>query len=223
MADKLDRHLTANGLPPTKDWLSTFTSSSRLNTPLPALQKSAEYRILASDITKCLDKTRVSFLRSNATDASVKEHLSTEAITFQLLDIEDIGRQRWAQIELIEQHERGETTKGREIIRHVRDSEDRGPQVVEESRGPHKLLLQDAQGTKVYAMEMTPVPGIGLGMSIGAKMIVKKAITARGLLLLEPANVQVLGGKVVAWAEQWQKDRKQMLKSRLNMPSEQAD
>ncbi|KAF2155222.1 hypothetical protein K461DRAFT_266523 [Myriangium duriaei CBS 260.36] len=216
----LEQYLAARNLPPNESWLSSFAATARLGTPLPALQKTAEYRLLATDITHSLNRSLAPGLPSTATDASIKDQALPRAIVVQVLDIEDIGRSRWSQIEQIEQHERGETTRGREIIRTVRDSEDRGPQQSEESRGPHKLLLQDVKGTKVYAFELQPIPGVGLGMGIGVKMLIRRASISRGLMLLEPSNVQILGGKVAAWVEQWQKDRKQMLKSKLNIPGE---
>ncbi|GAM83260.1 hypothetical protein ANO11243_012460 [Dothideomycetidae sp. 11243] len=216
----LAQYLTSKNLPPDGAWLSSFLATAKLTTPLLALQKSVEYRLLASDFTHTLDKTRISGLPQNAIDATVKEKQLQDAVVFQLLDIEDIGRPRWAQIELIEQHERGETTRGREIIRTVRDSEDRGPQQPEPSHGPHKMLLQDAHGTKIYAVELVPIPGVGLGIGIGAKLLVRRATIARGLMLLEPSGVEVLGGKVTVWAEQWQKDRKQSLKTKLDMPTD---
>jgi len=115
-------------------------------------------------------------------------------------------------VEALEAEERGETTKGREIIRVVPGEEGAEPEV-QQSTGPHKLTLQDAQGTCVYGMELTNVNGIGLSMSIGTKLVLRDIVVARGLLLLEPKNVTVLGGKIEELHKKWKEGRKEVLKA----------
>lgn len=215
ISQALARALAAKHLIPNATWLASFLASARPSTPLPALQKTAEYRILASDITQSLDGSLVTGFPDSAAAVNVKDQRINNPVIAQVLDVEDIGRSRWSQITLIEQQERGEMTRGREIIRAVPDSEDRGAQPAEASKGPHKLLLQDVRGAKIYAFEMKPIPGVGLGMSIGSKLVINGATIARGMLLLEDDKVQVLGGRVAAWSDQWQADRKASLKSRL--------
>ena len=126
------------------------------------------------------------------------------------MDIEDIGRSRWSQVEALEAQERGETTKGREVVR-VLPAEDGGEAAAggsaaggqSSSAGPHKLLLQDAKGTKVYGLEVRGIQGVSVGMSIGAKLILRDFEVARGVIMLEPRCVEVLGGKVDAWDRKW--------------------
>lgn len=132
------------------------------------------------------------------------------------MDIEDIGCSRWSQIEAIEAAERGETTKGREIIRVVPGEDGLATDTeatVAEKGGPHKLLLQDAKGARVYGFELSPVEGVGLNMSIGAKLVLKNVVVARGVILLEPATVSLLGGKVEAAHKLWKDGRKARLKA----------
>lgn len=81
------------------------------------------------------------------------------------------------------------------------------------SNGPFKLLLQDARGAKVYAFTVSPIPKIGMplpgdegsgGMCIGCKLVLKKGTVARrGVVMMKPGDVSVLGGKVDAWDNQW--------------------
>ncbi|PNS21351.1 hypothetical protein CAC42_1130 [Sphaceloma murrayae] len=213
--DAVRAHLSSRQLHPKSDWLASFFASARTNTPLPALKKSAEWKLLASDITESLDKDITAPLPSRATDVTVKEQRLQQPLIVQVLDIEDLGRSRWSQIELIEQQERGEMTRGREIIRLAPDGEDGTLANTDLSRGPHKFLVQDAHGTKMYAFEMNPVHGVDLTMAIGAKLLIRTAVIARGMILLEPSQTELLGGKVAPWAEQWTKGRKAMLKSRL--------
>jgi RecQ-mediated genome instability protein 1 len=145
----------------------------------------------------------------------------------QVLDIEDIGRSRWSQVEALEAQERGETTKGREVVR-VLPAEDGGEAAAgaaggnggpQSSAGPHKLLLQDAKGTKVYGLEVRGIQGVSVGMSIGAKLVLRDLEVARGVVLLEPRCVEVLGGKVDAWDRKWREERKKVLKEKAGMGS----
>lgn len=144
-------------------------------------------------------------------------------IPVQVLDIEDIGRSRWSQVEAIEAQERGETTKGREVIRVVPEDSNGPPGNTQaasndvKSSGPHKLLLQDGKGTKVYGFELTAVNGIVVGMPIGAKLVLRNVAVARGVVMLEPHAVEVLGGKVEAWEKKWRDDRKDKLKEKAGM------
>ncbi|KAK4542349.1 hypothetical protein LTR36_006805 [Oleoguttula mirabilis] len=211
--------LAAKHVPPTQAWMTAFISTIRLNTPIVALQKTALFRLLATDITTSTTKSAASCFATNITDPQVKERQVRGPITVQLLDVEDIGRSRWSQVEAIEAQERGETTKGREVIRVVPD--DNGPDAATQneskSSGPHKLLLQDANGLHVYAMELTSINGVGVQMAVGAKLVLKDFIVARGLILLEPRNVEMLGGKVDAWDRKWKEDRKKVLKEKAGV------
>jgi RecQ-mediated genome instability protein 1 len=127
----------------------------------------------------------------------------------------------------LEAQERGETTKGREVVR-VLPAEDEGEAAAAGraaggggggSAGPHKLLLQDAKGTKVYGLELRSVQGVSVGMSIGAKLVLRDFEVARGVILLEPRCVEVLGGKVDAWERKWREERKKVLKEKAGMGS----
>ncbi len=141
-------------------------------------------------------------------------------VVVQLLGIEDMGKSRWEQVEAIEALERGEGTKGREIIRVAAtegddDDGSSGAVVGKGGGGPHKLSLQDARGTGVYGIELKGIEGVGLGMSIGCKMVLKNVPVARGVLLLEPANTTILGGKIEALHRAWKENRKAELKAAI--------
>lgn len=141
----------------------------------------------------------------------------------QVLDIEDLSSSRWSQIEAIEARERGEMTKGREV---VRIAEEDGTSISSSDTatggasagGMHKLLLCDAAGTRVYGFELSSVPGIGLGMGIGAKILLKDVGVARGVVLLEGRTVEVLGGKVEALQRIWSVGRKERLRAAVQGP-----
>ena len=216
--------LTSKNLPPTTEWLRSFMPSVRLNTPIIALQKTALFRMLASDITQSVNVTTpTSFFPAGVSGPEVREKRLAGPITVQILDVEDIGRSRWSQVESIEAQERGETTKGREVIRVVDDETNTDPNATAEnsaSSGPHKLLLQDAKGTKIYGIELETVNGISVQMAIGSKLVLRDVMVARGVVLLQPKGVEVLGGKVEAWDKKWRSERKGTLKRKAGMSDE---
>ncbi|KAI5204864.1 hypothetical protein E4T39_03327 [Aureobasidium subglaciale] len=217
--------LDSKGLSATQAWIDSFVNCSRQGLPTPALQKTALFRILASDLTSSIEATSTNTLPPNALNPTVKELRVTDAIPLQVLDIEDTGRSAWSQVEAIEAQERGETTKGREVIRVVPGEEADplrdGTAPIPKSNGPHKLLLQDAKGTKIYGFEVTDVDGIDLNLGIGAKLILKNMTIARGVILLDPNSTQLLGGKVEVWDKAWRTGRKKSLKSKVGPREEE--
>lgn len=219
--------LESKGLVAKQSWIDSFANSSRQGTPIPALQKTALFRILASDFTASIKPNPTNTLPPNAVNAAVKELRVPDVIPVQVLDIQDIGRSCWSQVEAIEAQERGETTKGREIIRVVpgengdNDSANDGAAPTSKSHGPHKLLLQDAKGTKIYGFEVNPVHGIDLSLGIGAKLLLRNTTIARGVVLLTPETTELLGGKIDVWDKAWRAGRKESLKAKVGPVEEE--
>ncbi|ORX45605.1 hypothetical protein BCR36DRAFT_414466 [Piromyces finnis] len=58
-----------------------------------------------------------------------------------------------------------------------------------------KLTLSDGQRI-IYAIENSPIQQFHLDMHLGAKMYVKHAEAVRGVLLLNPHNIEFLGGYI---------------------------
>lgn len=133
----------------------------------------------------------------------------------QILDIEDLSRSRWSQAEELEAVERGETTRGREVIRvRAEDAENGGAstQPGASSGGAnamHRLVLQDRAGKQMFAMELKRLPGLDLGKTgIGEKMLLKPGtVIARGTVLLNPEHTVLLGGKIETWHKAWSEGR----------------
>jgi RecQ-mediated genome instability protein 1 len=213
-------HLTTYALHPSQAWLQTFISSQKIAVPIAALKQTAYYRLIHSDFTISLALPPFGLLPKNIVNASIPERRLRGPIPVQVLDIDDLGRSRWSQVEAIESEERGETTKGREIIRVVQGEEDDENQVSQGGNmtpkdgrfGPYKLLLQDAQGQKVYGLELAAVKGLNLNMSIGTKLVLKDVSVARGVLLLDAKCVTILGGKIDDLNSKWRATRKDQLK-----------
>ena len=186
---------------PKQTWIDGFLSTQKLTTPFPSLLATAKVRFLNADVGSAFSiPARASSATPTATataanvtaktlphdihDAELAERRLAGPIALQVLDVQDISRSRWSQLEDIEAAERGETTKGREIIRVVpteRHTDGGGSDVASEggvaagagsksSSGICKLLLQDAHGTQVWAVELRKVKGVRIGMNIGTKV-----------------------------------------------------
>ncbi len=246
-------------LVPSEQWLDEFRSTSRnLSHPLPALTSTAHFRLLSTDFTATLSTQQGQVFPRTISDVHAKELALQIDIPVQVLDIQDTSTSKWSQIEAIERVERGEEIRGREVIRHVPgvnddDDADGGEQGQgsssrpsatsssnvsgnprKGSTGPHKLLLQDAAGTKAWAFEVSRIeritvinsnpllPGAATtptpveGMQIGCKFVLKKGTKVRrGLIMMTPANTTVMGGKVEIWDKKWREGRKARLVQEL--------
>lgn len=233
---QLTQALTSLGLPaPHPTFLTpilTPGSSQRLP-PLPALTATAKLRLLNADITSpsTLDPSKTLSLPAQITDPNVVSRVLDSDVPVQVVGIEDLSRSKWEQVEALEMERKGEFAKGREVIRVVAESEDAGAVSSSSlsaqqganaqrgaawtSNGPFKLLMEDIKGQRVYGFELKRVQKVGYPpvMSIGCKVMLKKgAKVARGMVLLEPATVVVLGGKIEAWDKSWREGREKDLR-----------
>lgn len=210
---ELTQHLNARHLYPTPAWLQSFVSTTRPNTPLPAIKQTAVFRLLATDITTTVNQPAACVFPQDILKGTTQSRIVAGPILCQILDIEDIGHSRWSQVESIEAQERGEMTKGREIVRVVEQENEGSSEaaVPMQSKGPFKLLLQDAKGLKIYAFDLSGIDGLNTSMTMGAKLMLKNVDVRRGVVMLEPGNVQVLGGKLDALDKAWKEGRKERL------------
>ena len=217
LAAQVSAQLTSTkALSPSGIWLTSFLSTQKPTTPISAVVQTALFRLLASDVTTSLTTGPSTCLPLDVHNAEVKERRLLGSIPVQVLGIEDMSKSRWEQIEAIEALERGEGTKGREIIRVVPPEDGDGSNDrATKGGGPHKLLLQDAKGTRVYGMELKAVEGVGLGMNIGCKIVLKNVVVARGIILLSPPNTTILGGKIETLHKAWKENRKAELKAAI--------
>lgn len=217
---------STKALPVSTVWLSTFLASSQRNIPVSALTKTALFRVLASDLQESLSTNSSSQFPVDISDPTVQERRLQGKIPVQILDVEDIGTSLWSQVEVIERVERGEAIRGREIVRTIAVDED--PEAAENNNagsngasgssgfGPHRLILQDAVGTKAVGIEMQRMEGISLEkISIGAKMVLRNATVARGMVLVNPGCAELLGGKIEALDRPWREGRKARLLERI--------
>ncbi|KAH0529734.1 hypothetical protein TsFJ059_004442 [Trichoderma semiorbis] len=226
---QLRRAILAQSLPPPSQTLLTTLTSRSPPPPIPSLLATAKARLLASDLTNTsgtiVDPSMPVF-PSNIDSATVQESTISQNTHVQVLDIENLSLSRWEQVEELEAIERGERTRGRQVIR-VTEEENGETDGSSSSAGQtqasragnatasgganavHRLVLQDGRGKKVFAVELKRISGIGIGKThIGEKILLRAgAVVARGTVLLTPENCTLLGGKIEAWHEAWMEGR----------------
>ncbi|KAK3305776.1 uncharacterized protein B0T15DRAFT_434947 [Chaetomium strumarium] len=238
IATQLQTSLRSTSNPvPSLTWLQTLATARSPAPPLASLLATARTRLLASDLTTpgLLD---TEYMAAHSLAPNTAQTLATSRetrlgreVVVQVLDIEDVSRSRWEEVERLEAVARGEGTRGREVIRVMNssssaggdgngggeDGDETGPgdggggqQQQQREAGPprnvtHKLVVQDCKGQKVHAIELKRVDKLGVGTTlIGEKVLLRAGtVVARGVVLLDPAQCVVLGGKVEAWHRAW--------------------
>jgi RecQ-mediated genome instability protein 1 len=177
------------------------------------MKQTVGFRLLATDITTSLSPPASSLFPRDILSGTIQSRIVVGPVVCQVLDIEDIGNSRWSQVEAIEARERGEMTKGREVVRVIEQENDDPSAAVTpiHSKGPFKLLLQDAKGMKVFAIDLRGIDGLNTSMTMGAKLLLRQFDVRRGAIMLEPGGVQILGGKLEALDSAWKDGRKQRL------------
>lgn len=226
--------------PPTASFLATLIDSRTPPPPAASLLATAKARILACDLSKSgglLDAAAMGSFPAEAGSARAEEAKLPRDVHVQVVDVENLSLSRWEQIEELEAVERGERTRGREVIRVTADDadEDDARAAGTQSRGGgsggggaqnqqaaaaarnavHRLTLQDGKGKTMYAVELKRMERIGIGKTnIGEKLLLKAGtVVARGSVLLTPDKTVFLGGKVEPWHENWMNGRLERLKA----------
>ena len=243
--------LRAKHLPPAPAWLAAFLATQRPGLPAATLLSTATFRLLAADLTTALAPPGPAHLlpADLARGTHVREVAVRGPVVVQVLDVADVGRSRGAQLEALARRARGETVRGRTVVRVLPRGAD-GEGAAEEDgaeppeaggaarrggdgedeededgggKGPHRVLLQDARGTTVWGFEVGKVPGVGLAAPIGLKMVLKDVVAARGMLLLDAKGASVLGGKIEDRDKAWREGRTARLKEALEAAKQEAE
>ena len=234
--------LQAQSLPlPSQTWLAPLITARTPPPPLQSLLATAKARLLAADLTSpCLLDVSTPALPPDLSNVNIKEIKLPRDVVVQVLDVENLSRSRWEQVEELEAIERGEQTRGRQIVRlPVRSEGDEGDTdlgaeeatqaptgavpglaagasnvPVKPKNATHRLTLQDWRGQRVYGIELKPVDRVAVGITnIGEKVLLRAgSVVARGSILLQPATCLILGGKVEAWQRAWVEGRMARLK-----------
>ena len=245
---QLQAAITAQSLPPPSQALLASLTTRNPPPPLPSLLASARARLLASDLTSAdtVDTSALAVLPPPPPGRGEEDYLAVPEVKIpadvyvQVLDVENLSLSRWEQIEQLELVEKGETTRGREVIRVTAEDDDeqdvatqstvsRTQQQQQQRGGPggpnaaaaragknatHRLTVQDYKGRRLHALELRRIDGIGIGKTnIGEKILIKAGTAiARGNVLLTPDSCTLLGGKVDAWHKAWVEGRLGRLK-----------
>jgi RecQ-mediated genome instability protein 1 len=247
LSGQLRASILAQNLPhPTTTFLNSLITARSPPPPLPSLLATAKARLLTADLTSStiINTSSIQSLPSDADSTESREKRLPRPVHVQVLDIENLALSRWEQVEEMEAVARGETTRGREVVRVTAEDDD--DNVVEgqtqtqtqrtvgarNTAGPkpagknatHRLVLQDCKGTKLYALELRRFDGIGVGKTqIGEKMLLKAGtVIARGMVLLEPDKCVMLGGKIEAWQKTWLDGRLARLKEEIRQNERQG-
>lgn len=177
---------------------------------------------MAADIANTSALDPAAALPANLSNPEVREMRLGRDVLVQVLDIDNLTKSKWDQVEELEAIARGEQTRGREMIRLPAGGENDNDEASYGSaaapkNSTHRLVLQDCKGQKVYGLELQRMERIGVGtMNIGEKMLLRKgAVVARGVVLLDPATCTIMGGRVEAWQKAWVEGRLARLKEAM--------
>ncbi|KXJ90127.1 hypothetical protein Micbo1qcDRAFT_196316 [Microdochium bolleyi] len=204
--------LQAQGLPPpSTQWIQGVMPQRRPLPPMPALVATVKARLLAADLTNpsIFEQTVLGFPQ-NLGNPEIRELKLPCDVLVQVLDIDNLSKSKWEQIEELEAIARGEQTRGREVIRlptaSAEDDEDPGTQSSTAAPTP---AGRDCKGQKVFGLEHKRIEKINIGtLNIGEKILLRQGSTvARGNVLLEPSTCVIQGGRVEAWQKGWSEGR----------------
>ncbi|KAM5352033.1 hypothetical protein ACJ41O_004756 [Fusarium nematophilum] len=229
--------LAQNLPPPATAFLTSLINARSPPPPLPSLLATAKARLLAADISASalINTSALQSLPPDADSPDSRERRIPRPVHVQVLDVENLSLSRWEQVEELEAVARGETTRGREVVRVTAEDEDEAEgQSQAQTQRPggtrnatgtraagknatHRLVLQDCKGSKVYGLELKRIDGVGVGKTqIGEKILLKAGtVIARGMVLLEPDKCVLLGGKIEAWQRTWVDGRLARLKEEI--------
>ncbi|KAF7544052.1 hypothetical protein G7Z17_g10259 [Cylindrodendrum hubeiense] len=241
LTGQLRAAILAQYLPhPSSVFLNSLITARSPPPPLPSLVATAKARLLAADLSSSglLSTGSVPSFPPGVDAAATRELRLQRPVHVQVVDVENLSLSRWEQIEELEAVERGETTRGREVIRvTAEDDNENGESSAQtqtqrsSTRTPtstgirpagknatHRLVLQDCKGTKVFAMELKRMDSIGVGTTqMGEKILLKAGtVISRGTILLEPDKCILLGGKIEAWQRVWMDGRLARLREAVN-------
>lgn len=236
LTTQLKTSLASSSFPLPSQSLLTSILSTTPSPSLPRLIALTKSTILTSTIAapSLLDPS-VPVFPPNLLAPDVKEGRLAVDVPLQIVDIEDLSRSRWEQIEELERVERGEMKRGRAVVRVENEEEDQDRERATQSAGgasaaaetkkaggnaTHRVTFQDRAGTHLYGLELIRMPRLAVGVTkIGGKVVIKRGATvARGTVLLEPATCLFLGGYVEEEEKNWATTRLKALREMVGTP-----
>ncbi|KAI0155085.1 hypothetical protein GGR52DRAFT_528141 [Hypoxylon sp. FL1284] len=177
--------LQSQGIPaPLLAWIQSALPNRNPLPPLPALIATVKTRLLAVDLTVpgVWEQPPPAF-PPNLHNPEVREVQLARDVLVQVLDVENIARSRWEQVEDLEAIARGEQTRGREVIRLLTGNEN-GDEDEESNNGA------PAAGGRV----IPPPPANAAGSRTGAAANAAASRNATHRLLLQDCRGQTVHG-----------------------------
>lgn len=241
LTTQLKTSLASSSFPLPSQTLVTNLLSTTPAPTLPRLIALTKSSILTSPITAAslLDPSVPAFPQ-NLLSPEVREGRLPADVLLQIVDIEDLSRSRWDQIEELERVERGEMKRGRAVVRVENEEEDQDRERATQSAGgagagaaaearkaggnaTHRVTFRDRAGTHLYGLELVRMTRLAVGVTkIGEKVVIKRgAAVARGTVLLEPGTCSFLGGYVEDEEKRWAASRLKALKEAVGTPGGQ--
>ncbi|KAG5519388.1 hypothetical protein PMAC_002015 [Pneumocystis sp. 'macacae'] len=160
------------------------------------LEQQIMYLFLNSDIKTTL--TSKSCLPENVLD--LHNHILPGPYCLQVIQVQDIGMSILKQLEYLEQFDDSGCVKSLDSIKDDDSIED-GDLIDDNKKSTTtkkmiKLMLEDASGLCIWAIEYKSIEDISLKMNLGSKILLKNVLVLRGVLILDPLNFSFLGGHV---------------------------
>src|SRR6478735_3323042 len=118
--NQLKASILAQNLPhPTSTFLSSLINARSPPSPMNVLVATAKARLLAADLTSSaiISTSAIQSFPPDVDSTNSREKRLPKPVHVQVLDIENLTLSRWEQVEEMEAVARGETTRGREVIR----------------------------------------------------------------------------------------------------------
>ncbi|CAI4214708.1 unnamed protein product [Parascedosporium putredinis] len=194
LAAQLTTSLQQSSFPLPSPTLITTLLSSHPQPTLPRLLAQAKSHVLTSNLTtpSLLDHSVPIFPAPLLGPDSPDARLPFD-VPAQIVDVEDLSRSRWEQVEEMERIERGEMTKGRAVVR-VEEREDgdgdgggggggggasgslassanavssaaAATRAARRTNATHRIVLQDRSGRRVYGLELVRMDRLGVGVT----------------------------------------------------------
>ncbi|CAG8578111.1 309_t:CDS:2 [Scutellospora calospora] len=149
------------------------------------LYQAVYNEFLDSDLNKSM-KPHLPSLIEDKHKVIIGEH---QPIILQIADIFEVGVSSQTLLDVINSHLSGSLKQGHKY----NDISDKQYESIQFPRGMLKFQLTDGYQS-VDAIEYKPLSNLNLLTPIGIKISVSKALILRGVLLLGPENITVLGG-----------------------------
>lgn len=136
----------------------------------------------------------------------------SDSILVQVLEIFDVSKSAYKRLEILEENDESNIDRMRRRTVGLETGDSQGFTTT----CMHKLVLQDSAGTLIYGIEYRRIAQLSERTELGCKFLLRKTKFHRGVALLEPETVTVLGGSIPEMNVSRTEIYKQKLKQQLD-------